>query len=295
MDLLDYLRWKQARNTVRGGRSCNHENGEIGIVPIQKRIQLYLQQWDEVTVHSNVCVGSWAFAEIAVDLSSLARHMQLYEAAAGELATHSATGTPEVSTVAEASIAVQAAIQAEAATADSLVPGGLGVSEAPGRRMLKRCLGREKSRRRSSLKTAPEADVAVAPEAAVVPRVSVSPPCYEFSDSGQPSVSLSVSPASHLLVCILLECYDFMSCPSEMERYGVHRKIPSLLSRATKARVTALKQWGWPVICVRENDWRKAEENDRNATKKVVQQTQGPPTGEHRRQLILRLLGDLAK
>ncbi|XP_026189830.1 uncharacterized protein LOC113146513 [Cyclospora cayetanensis] len=245
LDILDRI--KRQGGAAKGDVSDRGDT-ERG-VPVQRRIQQYLEQWKALSVQPSVCVGSWAFADLAIDLQSLASHMQQCEAEGGHLQerAESSAASPPPSPAAQEEPA-----QEEPDATDTLEDGGR-------RQFFTACSqgGPDTSRvlQAANMRQARA-------EAAHSPSLP-SPSCYTWrTDDGLPSASPNINAASHLLVCVLLECFDFVAAPPNSQRLGVHRKREALLCSLTKARLNALRRWGWAVICIREADWRAAEAMD---------------------------------
>ncbi|OEH75931.1 hypothetical protein cyc_06027 [Cyclospora cayetanensis] len=287
LDILDRI--KRQGGAAKGDVSDRGDT-ERG-VPVQRRIQQYLEQWKALSVQPSVCVGSWAFADLAIDLQSLASHMQQCEAEGGHLQerAESSAASPPPSPAAQEEPA-----QEEPDATDTLEDGGR-------RQFFTACSqgGPDTSRvlQAANMRQARA-------EAAHSPSLP-SPSCYTWrTDDGLPSASPNINAASHLLVCVLLECFDFVAAPPNSQRLGVHRKREALLCSLTKARLNALRRWGWAVICIREADWRAAEAMD---SQRRIKGGEGPRADiaaggasvlqaeEHRRHLILRHIADLAK
>ncbi|KAL8274552.1 hypothetical protein Esti_001518 [Eimeria stiedai] len=271
--------------------------------PIQKRIEAFLKQLDEVRVHSKLCIGSWVYVDLAVDLQSLAEHMQnegrRIEAPQqlAENETLESRGPPET----------EEELGAPLNTHSHRVPQtGEVVSEAEGTQVLATDveLGETTQPKYATYTGGPQQafkDLGDCQQAAAAAAAATaagsspgppppSPPCYSFGPSGAPRCFSAVSPSTHLLVFILLESFDFFATPSNLQKLGIHRKKEALLSPATRARLSAVRQWGWPVVCVREKEWREAEVLDRRYTREG-----GPPFSDtHRKQLVLRLVASLA-
>lgn len=262
---------------AHGSKREGRQEMKVASLPILKRIAVYLQQIADV--HPNVCVGSWAYADMAVDLRSLALHMQLSER----------TEEEERNQPTEIEAPVTSGDDDENHCRLSQEIGGetegAAASPTAGKETtIGRCKYRQSGRRLSRKEGA---------EAKTIPILTApSPPAFIFSPTGSPSHHAAISPSSHLLVFILLECFDFFAVPPNLQKLGVHRTKPAILCPATRARHTALRRWGWPVVCIREKEWRDAEERDN----KQIHDEGNPGTlpESHRRQLFLRLVADLA-
>lgn len=294
LDVLDGLKEGRAKapKQILSAEKLHIRQGEReegddawGVVAIQKRVEECLQEWDGVSVHRNVCIGSWAYADLAVDLQSLARHMQLQEEREKEGGQR---------TEATQQVPSSEAMRARALEGDGREEMRLQEPKEETEAATE-SLGKEETTRlrrrirRSQCSSSPMRETTIT----TTPPPPPSPSCYMFSLTGDPSLYTAITPSSHVLVFILLECFDFFSAPLSLQKLGTHRERQTLLSRATKARLSALRRWGWPVVCIREKDWREAEEKDRSG---ILQgEPSGAPSQSHRRQLFLRLVADLAR
>ncbi|KAL8452841.1 hypothetical protein Emed_001139 [Eimeria media] len=325
------------------------QQGQAGVTAsIQKRIESFLKELHEVKIHSNLCIGSWVYVDLAVDLQSLADHMKNQENTQNQMQhikeedildmrgppkREDNQGAPQGAPLNSDSSDVQQNEQFLVEGERMQVLGTDGEVEGEATKQLG-CMYTEVPQHgfkegddchqaatptttaapiaatattTATTTAAAEATGAAGATAAAATAEATAaattaaegpagagclsyPPCYTFDPSGVPKSVSALSPSSHLLVFILLECFDFIATPSNLQKLGIHRKKETLLCPATRARLSAVRQWKWPVICLREKNWREAEALDLACSR----EGNGAVCVTHRKQLFLRLVADLA-